>query len=152
MIPQVGQHVKCLLRTGVLAEGIVEDWGERTVQLRSLDEENILIITHPNDDIMLIKVVLNTHQSAAEKVAEKIRRAGPERPVPESADLKQKFQEVYDSPSDDDLRLKELADLKIMLIEQEKKIIADKLKSHHIGPVNKAKYGYPGFLTKPSTK
>ena len=159
MIPQIGQHVKCLLRTGVLAEGIIEEWGEKTVQLRSLDEENILIITHPNDDIMLIKIILNDQPAVAEitekvtEITEKIRKKELKNSYKfNHPDLEEKFQEVYEKPSNDDLRLKQLADLKVLLIEQEKKIIIDKLKEHHIGPVNKAKYGQPGFLSLKSTK
>ena len=134
MIPQIGQHVKCILRAGVVAEGIVEEWGT-TAQLRSLDGENILIITHPTDDIVLIKITVKS------PIKNKI-----------SSNLENEFKEIHDQPSNNDLRLKQMVELKALLLEQEKKIITDKLKDHSIGEVKKAKYEYPGFLAQQGSK
>lgn len=138
MIPKDGQHVKCILRTGAIAEGIVEEWYNNVVQLRSLDGESILIIPHPNEDIMLIKILM-------------------EKPAPEQVNkedyeiknnLEKQFQKVQETPSTDPLRLKKLAELKLLMVEQEKKIIADKVKSHQVGEPRKVQYGQPGFLKK----
>ena len=131
MIPQAGQHVKCVLRTGAIAEGIVENWYQNEVQLISLDGESLLIITHPEEDIMLIKILIKS-KSEILKV-----------PVTKT-ELQQEFQTVYEQPSNDDLRVKKMADLKIMMAEQEKKIITEKMKDHHVGEVKKVAYGYPG--------
>jgi hypothetical protein len=149
MMPTKGQHVKCVLRTGAMAEGIVEEWNINAafaggkfisnVQLRSLDGESILIIPHPDEDIMLIKIVLEKPKSEPKILTKQ-----------KETSLEKEFQEVYDQPSDDDLRVKKMADLKILLAEQDKKIIADKLKDHRIGDARKVEYGSPQFYKKPS--
>ena len=146
MMPIEGQHIKCVLRTGMMAEGIVEEWLDNFVRLRSLDGESILIIPHPNEDIILIKIVLEKPKSEAQIIGDKIRAKQKE------TSLEQEFQEVYDQPSEDDLRVKKMAELKILMAEQDKKIIADKLKDHHIGDARKVEYGTPQFYKKPSTK
>jgi len=142
MMPTNGQHVKCILKNGAIVEGIVKEWGANSVELRSLDGESILIIPHPNEDIMLIKVLLEKPKPDVEIIKEKIIEAGS---------LEEELQKTVEQTSDD-LRLKKMADLKILLAQQEKKIITDKLKDHHISDVRKAQYGYPGFYKMPSTK
>lgn len=144
MIPQAGQHVKCVLRTGTMAEGIVEEWNNNVVQLRSLDGESILIIPHPNEDIMLIKIVLGKPKDHVEEIKEKS--------TENKSELEEKFQTIYEQPSDDNLRTKKMVELKILMIEQDKKIVADKLKDHRIGDTRKVEYGQPKFFSKPSIK
>jgi hypothetical protein len=139
MIPKEGQHVKCILRTGAIAEGIVEEWFNNHVQLKSLDGESILIITHPAEDIMLIKIILGQPKTQAEEVADKIRAKGA---------LEQKFEEVRQShdPNNADDR-KTLAQLKIELVEQERKIVSEKLKDHTATQIPKVtRYHYPGNM------
>lgn len=131
-----GSHVKCVLQNSTVVEGIVLEWSNKIVKLKSLDETNIMIITHPEEDIRLIKVYV---------VEDKKNN------VPLS-DLEQQFKEEVEKPTNSDLRLKNLVDLKKMMAEQEKKIISEKLKSHHIGNVHGVKYEYPGFLKKPIAK
>jgi hypothetical protein len=135
MIPQDGQYVKCILKNGAVVEGYVEEWIQNEVQLRSIDGESIMIITHPEEDIMLIKIMLDKQESIETPVNS---------PPPARTDLEQEFEETYNQPSNDDLRVKKLAELKIMLVEQDKKIITDKMKDHRIGEVKKVMYGYPG--------
>ena len=144
MMPKEGQHVKCVLRTGAMAEGIVEEWFNNVVQLRSLDGESVLIIPHPNEDIMLIKIVLDKPKS--EVIKEKIIKKQTH------SDLEKELQKVYEQPSGDDLRTKKMAELKVLMAEQEKKIIADKLKDHRIGDTRKVEYGQPEFYKKPRTQ
>ena len=146
MMPKEGQHVKCVLRTGAMAEGIVEEWFNNVVQLRSLDGESILIIPHPNEDIMLIKIVLDKPKSEAEVIKEKIIKKQTH------SDLEKELQKVYEQPSGDDLRTKKMVELKVLMAEQEKKIIADKLKDHRIGDTRKVEYGQPEFYKKPRTQ
>jgi len=146
MIPQPGQHVKCILRNNTIVEGIVDNWRgdihSGLTQLRSLDGDSILII--PNlDDVMLIKIMLEKPKSLTAEIKEKIEK---------KSQLNKEFIEVYEQPSNDDLRTKKLAELKILLVAQEKKIIADKMKDHHLSGVKAVQYGQPGFLTKPRAK
>lgn len=133
MIPQKGNHIKCLMRNNSVLEGIVELWSNEQSILRSLDNLSLSIIQNPAQDIVVIKIVLKT-------------------PIQMKNDLELKFDEEYNKTSNDDLRLKNLVDLKNLLNTQEKKIVAEKLKDHHIGEVKKINYGQPGFLPKPSAK
>lgn len=139
MIPQIGQHVKCILRTGVMVEGIIEEWGE-SVQLKSLDGESILIIPHYTNDIMMIKIML------PKKIENK------EEQIISKNKLEKEFEEAYKQPSEENFRIKKLAELKKLLINQEKKIISEKIKDHNIEAIKKAEYGYPGFFTSKSIK
>lgn len=145
MIPKVGQHVKCILRTGAMAEGIVEEWETNVVQLRSLDGESILIIPHANEDISLIKIVLSIPQiDLPESKTETVK-------LPKG-ELEEKYQQAVALPTEDPTRVKTLAELRIMMAAQEKQIISEKVKDHHITEVPKAKYGYPKFFKKQSPK
>jgi hypothetical protein len=170
MIPETGQHVKCLLRNGAIAEGIVEEWFGNYVKLISLDHGSVLIIHHPDQDIMLTKIVLDDDIAEDYKEpAESITGV----PAPSDEDppsgafisykdggitwtnpeeLQAEFEEVLEQPSSDPNRIKRLADLRIMMAEADRKIIEDKLKDHNINEVKKVEYGYPGFFKKSSAQ
>lgn len=139
-----GKHVKIILRNGAMAEGTVEEWYANEVKLKSLDGESILIITHPAEDIMLIKVFL-------EKESEEEENLLTEEDADEFAEQFTEAEATHD-PTDPDSR-KSLAQLRIEMIQQERKIIAEKLKNHSpsTGP-GKVQYGYPGLGKKPRTK
>jgi hypothetical protein len=130
MIPQKGQHIRCLLRNNLIIDGIVESWSDAKSVLRSLDDASVSIIQHSAQDIVVIKIIL--------REPEKVK-----------GDLSAQFTEQLAKPSDDEFRLKNMAELKTLLNEQEKKIIAEKLKDHHVGDVKKVAYGQPGFFKKP---
>jgi hypothetical protein len=135
------QHVKCVFKNGTLVEGIVESWTKEEAILTSLDGESMLIIPRPDDDIMLIKLVLSKPI-----VKEKTK---PELPKTE---LEQKFNEVLAQPSDTPGRVETLAELRIELAEADRKIITDKLKDHHIGTPQQTKYEYMYGGTPPTVQ
>lgn len=146
MTPQTGQHVKCILRNGAIAEGIVEEWFANTVQLRSLDGESILIITHPAEDIMLIKIILD-------KAKEIEADPDPGPTLEEVRDFESQFQEAADATDPHDIdQVKSLAQLRIELNKQERRIIAEKLKEHRpsgsLYKPNTTPYHYPSVVTK----
>lgn len=121
--PDIGRHVKCLLTNNTLVEGTVMIWDlSRWVKLRSLDSESVFIIHHPDRDIVMTKIVLNSEPEEEFPVY-----TPDPKPLPE---LEAEWQKTYDGPSDDELRTKRLAELKVLMIEQEKKIIRDKVKTH----------------------
>lgn len=130
MIPKKGQHVKCVLRNNLILEGIVEVWSDEQSSLYSLDRSSISIIQHTSEEVVVVKIILKSHSQVKNH-------------------LEEKFDEVYAQPSDNDLRIKEMAELKILLAEQEKKIISEKIKEHHLGNTKKVTYGQPQFLQKP---
>jgi hypothetical protein len=143
MIPQSGQHVKCILRNGTTVEGIVDEWSGNQAQLRSFDGKSILIITRPSDDIMLIKIIL-------EDPEEKENILPPKYPAAEVwQNSVETTHDVYDVDHN-----KSLAELKIDLAAQERHIIAEKLREHRpsIQGAGKVAYEYPGLITKPSIK
>lgn len=137
MIPPIESHVKILLRNNATVEGIVKEWSTEVIKLQSLDDQSYIIIPNPAQDIILIKVFL-------------------ERPAEEKTEIKtkleQRFQQMMEQPSDNPIRNKSLAELKILLSEQDKQIVANKLKNHYPNEAKKVEYGYPRFLSKPSTK
>lgn len=139
MIPPNNSHVKILLRNNTTVEGIVQEWGD-TVKIQSLGGQNYMIILHPKEDIILIKVFLNNLPE--EKVF-----SNSEEPQNE---LEQKFQHILEQPSDDPKRIQSLAELRVLLAKEDRQIIANKLKNHHVGETKKVKYGYPRFFSKPS--
>ncbi len=139
MKPDIGQYVKCLLINNLIVEGYVEGWSDLFVKIKSPDDNNILIIHHPERDIVLTKIVLQTKKEIITSSKEKL------------TNLEKEFEQEYTKSSDDNLRIKKLADLKVMIAEQDKKIITDKLKDHHISETRIVKYGYPGFFQKPRT-
>lgn len=147
MIPDKDKHVKILLRNGTLIEGIVEEWFQNHVQLRSTTDKSIMIITHPEEDIMLIKVLPDEETTDEESVPEK----EPELP---STDLEAKFQKLHKEPGSayDLSRNKSLAELRSMVAEQERQIIAKKLRTHYPNQVRRPSYGYPRFFKKPSSE
>jgi hypothetical protein len=111
-----GQSVKILFRNNASVEGIVDTWEVDNYVLKSLDGKSFLIIQNPNQDIVLIKVIIN--DTAKVTVTDHIKPINVE---PENTEELNK-----------DLRYKKLAELRIAKIEQEKKIIAEQLKSHTI--------------------
>ena len=140
--PKEGQHVKCFLRNGNVVEGIVEVW-DIPVILKTLDGASQMIIHAPSQDIMLTKVLLAeepTVQAQEQTIAEKIKERVVEEGQPE--------------PDPMDLNAMTKAQLHIQLVEQERQIVADQLKTHYPDSVapRKKTYGYPGFFKKPSTK
>jgi hypothetical protein len=143
MIPQVGQHVKCILKTGVMAEGIVEEWSSNEVQLRSLDKDSILIITHPNEDISLIKIILSIPKidlPIADKIDNTTEVINSQELEFAKNDLEHKFQEAKKLSSNDPTRVKTISELRIMMAAQEKKIISEKIQNHYIGNASGVKY------------
>lgn len=158
MIPETGQHVKLILKNNTLVEGIVEEWFNNYVKLKSLDEKSILIIPHPNEDIMLIKILLTDFPKLEFVKLEKdngtevVTSSEAYRVDSEIASLQEQFQHTLALPSDTPDRLKTLAELKRLMNEQERKIVSEKVKNHYIDGTRKVQYGYPGFFKKPRTK
>lgn len=152
MIPEIGQHVKCMLRNNTIIEGIVEEWYGNYVKLISLDKGSIFIIHHPDQDIILTKIVLD--DDVAEDVKEPAEQVGASvlSESREQESLEEQFQQVYDEPSGEPNRIKRLAELRITMAKADKEIVAKQLKNHNIGEVKQVQYGYPGFIKKPSAQ
>src|SRR5271155_2592435 len=114
MIPQKEQHVKCFLRTGMVLEGMVEEWSDAQVVLCSLEGRSLMILHNPVQDILLTKVIL---------VPEPVVVSEPVK----SEDIKQKLEEVQEI-EDPELRTKSIEQLRQLVVQQEKEIIANKTR------------------------
>lgn len=145
------EHVKCFLRNSTVIEGIVISWSANEIQLQSLDQESILIIHNPAQDIVLTKVLLS---DAPDQLPENL----PAKPKfsERTATLEEAFELLAaEEPEVDPMALaaKSTAELKVELAIQERRILAKKLKNHHFTEApGKIAYGYPGFLKKPRTQ
>lgn len=145
----VGKHVKILLQSNLIVEGIVKEWAPSQVSVESIEEKSISIILHPQQDIRVVKIYDhdNVTNASAENITQKL-DAIPQKITNDNSATEKKFEEVYQSPSDNELRLKNLVELKSELIKEEKEIIASKLKSHTLGEVRQVKYEQPRFFKK----
>ena len=125
----VGQHVKCFLRSGMVLEGIVEESTGAQVVLRSLSDQSLMIIHRPSEDIMLTKVLQITE--------------GPASPIVQSEDpiqeqVKKKLHEVLEPIDDVELQKKSIQELRQLVVERERQLIANK-KREHFGSAGAAK-------------
>lgn len=143
-----GKKVRLLLQGNIIIEGVVKSWSSSSVHLISSDGKSTSIITHPNEDIRVIKVI---HEDV---VREQIQEETLEKSSPQESlnEIKEKFNETYNLSSDDEFRMKNLIELRKELIKQEKEVIASKLRDHHVGEVREVRYEQPGFFKKQSTK
>lgn len=116
MQPQKSQFVKIVFRNGSLLEGTVLEWSDAESILLSSDEKSTLVILQTKQDILFFKIVADY--------------LSPKELPKKTLELEQAFQEEYEKPSADELRVKKLAQLKIMMNEQEKVIISHKLREH----------------------
>lgn len=124
MIPSVDSIVKCFLRNTTVLEGKVVEWGDTQVVLKSLDEQSLLIVHRPNEDILLTKVVL---------VPEKLLEKPKEKKLSElQQKIKEKLYEVQQpfSIENSSINEKNIKELQQMIIEQDKQIIEEKRKEH----------------------
>lgn len=119
-------HVKLLFKNGVWVEGIVQSWSDNESILKTSDNSEIIILS-PKENLMLIK---------------KMQKKNPKL-------IKEQFEKLAESPSDDISRITKMADLKVMLNQAEKEIILEKSRSHTVsGDVRNVEYGNPGFFKK----
>jgi hypothetical protein len=136
VIPQKGQHVQCLLHGGGMVEGIVESWSETETVLRGLDRHSILIIHQTHETIALTKILFPKPEVSKSTIKEQLERA----------------QHPTGDPAIDAANVQQLRQ---MVIEQEKKIVADKIKEHHLPGISSSKryedrYEFPQSFRKGS--
>jgi hypothetical protein len=130
MEPQVGQFVKLIFRNGTLMEGIVQQWSKTRSVLKSESSDDILVILQTEQDLLAYKIVAS--YISPKELPHRLNQ------------LEQQFEETRQQPSTDDLRLQSLAQLKVAMIQHEKKMVANQLK-HHLPTqtIGKVQYGNP---------
>lgn len=127
-----GEKVKIIFRNNSSIEGIIESWSKDEASLKSLDGKHIFVILNPYEDILLVKIEVQETKPMVKL------------PEPKPIDLPQEESE--------DLRIKKLAELRILQNKAERETIANKLKDHNITDTRKVKYEYPGFFQMQSPK
>lgn len=129
MILTKGQYVKVVFQNSMAMEGIIDSWSDEKSLLIASDGKSSCLIMNTKKDVMLVKITekLPTHNEL----------------VKEATQLEQQFEQVKLEPSSDDLRIKKLANLKKMMIEQDRKIIAEKTRGHITTGQQAVQYGYP---------
>lgn len=58
MDPQINQKVKIYFRNGIIEEGIVLSWSSKKSAIKSLSSENILVIQNTEQDVFLLKIII----------------------------------------------------------------------------------------------
>ena len=140
MIPQKGHYVKIIFRNGSQAEGYVESWSDKQSILKSVEGESYFLIQKTVEDVMAIKIILENAPVPQNVLEDKLE------------EYQQEIEQVYKQPSSNDLRVKNLAQLKCAMIEQERKITASKLRQHTVsGNERKNPYEH-GLFQKQSSK
>jgi hypothetical protein len=129
MIIQKGQHVKCFMRSTMVLEGIVEEWADVEVVLKSLDGKSIMIVHRPVDGIALTKIVLEEPE-ILEEDAKKIPKEWSEI----KHEMKSKLDQVMQPTGEPDIDRLNLEQLRTLVQEQDRKIIAQKKKEHFGNP------------------
>jgi len=133
-----GQYVECALKNGWIVSGTIDDISSTALQLTRSDGKGIAIILRPNEEIVVIKIPIESVKNTTPIIQEE----------KEIEETKLDPSMPHESPDD----LKTLTELRTEFLKEEKKNIANKLRSHEISDVRKVEYGYPGFFKKPSAK
>lgn len=149
MIPQKGQYVKVVFRNSTQMEGIVESWSDNKSVLLAQDKQSLMVIMKTSEDVLAFKIILNhmTLEDAKKKLEE----------------TQDKFRQILQQPvAPKDLeeqgltaiqiKGKNLAQLKSLMIEQEKKIIAEKIREHTLHDIRTTRYEQPRFHKMFGTK
>lgn len=139
-----GQHVKYFLRSGMVLEGIVEEDTAAQVVLRSLDGESLMILHRPTEDILMTKVILRPPEETRVEPKE------PVKPTEIQEQVKGKLHEALQYADDPELQKKSVEELRQLVHEQDRQIIAQKRREHFGSPGNAkvTQYSTP-FTPKP---
>jgi len=148
MIPVKDQYIKLFLRNGTHVEGYVEQWSDRQAILRSDDGLSYLVVQNVTEDVMLIKIF-----NEPESVIDPEYKAPKEPPFYPRRDMTEEFERVRREPAiDEHLKAKTLLELRKLQIEQDRKIISERLKDHTPTQIKVTNYELPRFFKKQSAK
>lgn len=142
----IGKRVSILMTNGIAVDGIIFQFGDNKINLHLLDNSDLMFIMNVERDVQLIRVFSEKKQDQF-SLKEKLDKV--------QNDFKTKANEIH---SKDQMRIKKLGELKINLINQERKIAKEKLVDHVPGvskisnqdmeKIGKGSYEFPGFLRK----
>lgn len=133
MIPKQGQRVKLIFRNGLVEEGVVVSWSDKTSVLKAFTSDVYLVINNTNQDIIAFKIFQDISQPKPQQIYD-------ERPL-----------EVKGPAARDPvLRAKNLAELRVLRGDEEKRRAREHLTTfHNKGSISSVQYGIPTRLKKP---
>jgi hypothetical protein len=117
VIPQPNQHIKCIFRNGTIIEGIVRVWEKDEAVLISIHDDSLMVILHPMEDVMLLKILPENESQKAEQS-----------PIQEQ--IRQKLQEVAQPSQEPALQQHTISQLRKLSQEQDRQMIANKIREH----------------------
>jgi hypothetical protein len=133
---EINQHVKCIFKNGSIIEGIIQSWSKDEAILLSLHDDSLMVILHPSDDLILVKIVIT---QLPEKI---IKKETPKEWREAKHDIRDKLQEVMSPTGDVDLDKMNINQLRELVHEQDKQLIVQK-KREHFGTVGNVKRAMP---------
>jgi len=142
--------IKVFFRNGIIIEGVLDYWTDHEALLST--DDGHFIIQDTRSDVMCVKIIGFGPKKADDLEDEYY----PDLPLDNELfcsdqeqlnEIEHEVNKIKSKPIDD-LSIKKLSELRKMQALEERKIIANKLKSHEIGEVKKVEYGIPGFLKK----
>jgi sRNA-binding regulator protein Hfq len=159
-IDLINKQVRIFLKTGLSAEGIVSSWSNEQVILQDVKSNNLLIIYDPQENIIMIHVIINApkEQNALPKeqseksVAEVFNKIRKDIKDPDPDILK-----LDDYEPDPTLRFKKLAELRQEQLLEHKKSLQRHLTSWRADGAktnydSEDYYGSPNFIKHSSSK
>lgn len=135
MIPNKNSHVKIFFKNNIQVEGYVESWSSNVCVLKS-ENNSLLVIQNLTDDVLMF--IISETEKPKSEVIQSFEK--------EKNIIQEKFEETKTLKEPELQKIKKLAELKMLLNQQEKKIIQEKLKDHTISNVKETIYGKPRFL------
>jgi hypothetical protein len=127
----------------MVLEGIVEESTGAQVVLRSLQDESLMIIHRPGEDIMLTKVMPEaTSEEVSVEEQSQVVTMSPNIPIREQ--VKNKLDQVLQT-EDPELQNMSIDELRQLVREQDRQIIAQKRREHFGSPGNAkmTQYSHP---------
>ena len=140
MKPNENDYVVILLQNSLKVEGKVTHW-DKSAELLSSDNSTVIVILNVERDVILFKIIkpIENQEQVIKKQEIKL------------DELKSSFEEEKNKTVAN-INLNNLAQLRKAMIEEEKKSIALKIKTHSASQSGKVEYGLPGFFKKQDIK
>lgn len=138
MTSYIGKKVKLFLKNNSTVEGIVSSWTNKEVVIKSSQSEDVLIIYSPKYNIIMAKIY--SEEQTIEPVNQKLK------PFIKEPELKDILLDKYNPEADLNLRNKNLVELRLAQLQEQKKQIAEHLTSWKLTNTKQD----PGYYATPN--
>jgi hypothetical protein len=150
------KHIKLVFKNGTVAEGIVQSWTKENATLQSIHDGSQIIVMHPEKDIQMIKIMPDhvedqTLAPTNEEIV--VQQEQPYDAIKEN--IREKVREIQTAVAENidpnDLQSKSIEELRKMVVEQDRQIIANKIRQHFpSGSVGKTNFVSPFGTPQPA--